>query len=82
MSDKKLKNYYEKFCFLNHMIESDLSTEESNKYLLRKFGFNYKPSREESDVFTNIVIKNKQSKPSVEQLDTKDSMDLYVICNY
>jgi len=59
LSDKVFKNYYEKFCFLNNMIENELGSEYTNKMLMNTYGFTYSNSKDFSDVFTNLVIKHK-----------------------
>lgn len=43
ISEKSLKNLYEKFCYLNHLTEKRLSDDAVKDILEKKYGYKFVP---------------------------------------
>jgi len=41
LTDKELKNYYEKYCFLNNMIEEEIDSKVAVNIFDRKYNFSF-----------------------------------------
>ena len=76
MKEKYLKNYYEKFCFLNDLLELKLSNPE-NVIKFEKYGYTLKDDITESITFRKIVRKKIQKIPSRHILLKSDSFDIF-----
>lgn len=58
IKERKLKNLYEKFCYLNHLTEKKL-TDKSVQSILDFYGYHFLPDQSSSHVFLKIREKAK-----------------------
>lgn len=81
IKEKDLKNLYEQFCFLNHytpgsLIDNDVKTK------IWTYGFKITDDLDYAEVIYKLCPLFKPAIPSNEELDTKDSVALYMRLNY
>lgn len=72
---------YEKFCFLNNFTERTISDQEGQD-MLGNYCFALQNDKQTSQVFTKLVTKSKSLTPTIEQLDQKGSIELFINCQY
>ena len=78
MKEKDLKNNYEKFCFLNRLIEKPLSDKQNIKKF-EEYGYTLEDEEEiNCRAFTKMSLKDEQSALDRAMLTTKDSLDLFI----
>ena len=82
MKEKDLKNYYEKFCFINGLIERQLSEEENLKKF-KEYGFDLVDDVENlSRCFTFMQIDEKKIQDSKINIDSlgnyENSLDFFI----
>ena len=73
MSEFVLKNYYEKFCFLNHYPEKKLS---DYVHLFEGYGYTLEKDKK-SLAFGKLIEKKNISVPARDELLTKNSLDAF-----
>lgn len=81
IKEKELKNLYEKFCFLNHCMPQSL-TDENNLQKLAVYGFMIVNDDDNASVFAKLSYKAEPSEPKSTQLNTKDTLALFIEMNY
>lgn len=65
IKERKLKNLYEKFCFLNHLTENMLSNKNVVSTLKHYYGYKFIPDTDSNKMFTKITKKKTIILPDI-----------------
>ena len=78
MKEKNLKNYYEKFCFLNGLTEKQLSDNE-NQTKFNDYGFDLVDETDNlSQAFTKMQIYEKEQELDFSSIANQDPLELFI----
>ena len=78
MKEKNLKNNYEKFCFLNGLIEKPLSDMENIKKF-EEYGYTLQDEEEVNcKAFTKMSLKEDKNTLDRSMITNKDSLDIFI----
>ena len=78
MKERVLKNYYEKFCFLNGLTEKGLSDSENMKKI-EEYGYELIDEEEVlSKAFTKMQLLEDTVEIDKNSLDNMDSLDVFI----
>jgi len=81
MKEKVLKNYYEKFCFLNGLIEKQLSDSE-NKKKFNDYGFDLIDEEDtQCKAFTKIQILDEEFPFNLNEVADMDPLEVFIQYN-